>query len=73
MIENPKFDTYDLLDSLQVSVFVIRIADDGLPRYVMINKVGRFWTGLEPEQITGKTALEIFGGATGQNALDQHY
>lgn len=68
----PQFDAYDLIEDLQVSVFVIRIADDGLPRYVMINKVGRVWTGKTPDKIAGKTALEIFGGASGQRALEHH-
>lgn len=72
MTELPDLNPFELMDSMQLSVFWIRVAEDGMPRYISINTVGREWTGLKPEQITGKTALEIFGGKTGPDALKKH-
>ncbi|KPA21527.1 Aerobic respiration control sensor protein ArcB [Shimia sp. SK013] len=65
-------DPFVLMDALQISVFVLKVSDDGLPRYVKINDVGLEWTGLTPEKVVGKTALEIYGGVAGKKALNQH-
>ncbi|MGR3634882.1 MAG: response regulator [Shimia sp.] len=72
MTETLGLDPFVLMDALQISVFVLKVSDDGLPRYVKINDVGLEWTGLTPEKVVGKTALEIYGGVAGKRALDQH-
>lgn len=61
-----------ILDAVDQSIFVLRIGTDGLPRYVTMNKEGRKLTGLSLDDILGKTALEIFGGAVGEHALALH-
>ncbi|SFK84710.1 Signal transduction histidine kinase [Shimia haliotis] len=70
--EQPLIDPIDVMEAVQLSIFWIRVAEDGLPRYISINSVGREWTGLTSEQIPGKTALELFGGETGRAALKKH-
>ena len=55
-----------------MGVFVLEIAEDGLPRYVMMNQVARETAQLEPGFVEGKTAAEIFGEVTGRRALALH-
>jgi hypothetical protein len=61
-----------LLDALPSSVFVLKIGEDGLPRYVTMNKAGCDLVKRRPEDIVGKTAFEIYGGAMGDRALAKH-
>ncbi|TCL08461.1 signal transduction histidine kinase [Shimia isoporae] len=65
-------DVLSVTDAIQISIFILEVAEDGLPRYVSINDVGLGWIGHELDDIVGKTALEIYGGVAGQRALDQH-
>ncbi len=67
-----RLDTQSVLDAVPLSVFILKVGDDGLPRYVSINEIGRKWTGLQPEEIEGKTALELYGGQMGEVALKRH-
>jgi hypothetical protein len=65
-------DSLDIIEAMQVSVFVLEVGEDGLPRYVTLNKVGMEWTGLTLERVIGKTALEIYGSEAGERALSIH-
>lgn len=55
-----------------MAVIVLEVGDDGIPRYVGMNKRSRSITKLPEEGWFGKTALEIFGGSTGERALAKH-
>ncbi len=55
-----------------MAVIVLEVGDDGIPRYVAMNKRSRSVTKLPEEGWFGKTALEIFGGSTGERALAKH-
>lgn len=63
---------FALLEKVKMGVFVLEIADDGLPRYVMMNQSARETAQLEPGFVEGKTAAEIFGEVTGRRALALH-
>lgn len=72
MRQSEILDQSDLLDAVNIALFVLEVGDDGLPRYLNANSIGRKLTGLKLEDMLGKTALEIFGGVTGENALAMH-
>lgn len=55
-----------------MGIFVLEVAEDGLPRYLMMNRLARTTAQLEPDFVVGKTAAEIFGGITGERALAKH-
>lgn len=55
-----------------MAVIVLEVGDDGIPRYVAMNKRSRAITKLSGDSWLGKTALEIFGGSTGERALAHH-
>ncbi|MFY0662452.1 MAG: response regulator [Shimia sp.] len=63
---------FELLNALPTTVFVLKIGEDGLPRYVMMNQAGCDLVKRSPEEIVGKTAYEIYGGAMGDRALGKH-
>ncbi|MBE1295238.1 MAG: response regulator [Rhodobacteraceae bacterium] len=65
-------DIYTLLDAVGMAVIVLEVGDDGIPRYVAMNERSRSITKLPAEGWFGKTALEIFGGSTGERALAKH-
>ncbi len=65
-------DTYAVLDAIGMAVIVLEVGDDGIPRYVAMNNRSRQITKLPAEGWYGKTALEIFGGSTGERALALH-
>ncbi len=65
-------DLFAILDAVGMAVIVLEVGDDGLPRYVAMNERSRHFTKLSTSCWHGKTALEIFGGTTGQRALDLH-
>lgn len=67
-----KTDIYALLDAVGLAVIVLEVGDDGIPRYVAMNKRSRAITKLPAEGWFGKTAFEIFGGSTGERALAKH-
>lgn len=64
-------DRFDILNGVDLAVFVLEIGADGLPRYVAINEQGRALTGFTRQDYIGKTARELFGGATGERAFAQ--
>lgn len=67
------FPGYDaLLNAVPTSVFVLKVGEDGLPRYVMMNQAGLELVRLRSEDIVGKTAQEIYPGAMGERALKKH-
>lgn len=72
MLPDKAFEEYDILDAIDLAIIVMEVGEDGLPRYVAMNKKSRDFTSLTHEDIYGKTALEIFGGATGERALNRH-
>ncbi|WP_294230203.1 ATP-binding protein [uncultured Shimia sp.] len=61
-----------LLDAVPSSVFVLKLCEDGLPRYVSMNKAGCDLVQRRQEDVVGKTAFEIYGGAMGDRALAKH-
>jgi signal transduction histidine kinase/ActR/RegA family two-component response regulator len=61
-----------LLDAVDLALFVLEVGEDGLPRYVIVNPASQKITGLAPQDVFGKTALEIFGGVVGEKALALH-
>lgn len=63
---------YELLDAIDLAIIVMEVGEDGLPRYVAMNKISRDIAELSHSDFLGKTALEIFGGATGKRALAKH-
>jgi signal transduction histidine kinase/ActR/RegA family two-component response regulator len=63
---------YSILDAVGMAVIVLEVGDDGIPRYVAMNQRSRDATKLSEEDWFGKTALEIFGGTTGEHALALH-
>lgn len=72
MRKREKLMEFALLEKVKMGVFVLEIADDGLPRYVMMNQAARESAQLEPGFVEGKTAAEIFGEVTGRRALALH-
>lgn len=72
MLPDKVFEQYGILDAVDLAVIVMEVGDDGLPRYVAMNNKSRSFTGLAFEEVYGKTALEIYGGATGERALNRH-
>ncbi|MFY0618333.1 ATP-binding protein [Shimia sp.] len=60
------------LNEVKFAVFVLEVCEDGLPRYLMVNKEWARATNIDPKDVIGKTALELFGGANGKRGLDQH-
>ncbi|WP_297341950.1 PAS domain-containing sensor histidine kinase [Pseudophaeobacter sp.] len=65
-------DIYSLLDAVGMAVIVLEVGDDGIPRYVAMNKRSRAIAKLSRDSWLGKTAVEIFGGSTGERALAHH-
>jgi PAS domain S-box-containing protein len=61
-----------ILDAVEMAVFVLEVGQDGLPRYLSMNKKARAITGKTPEDVVGKTAMEIFDAPTGEQALYRH-
>ena len=65
-------DLYAILDAVGMAVIILEIGDDGAPRYIAMNKRSREITKIPEQGWFGKTALEIFGGSTGERALALH-
>ncbi|MCF6430078.1 ATP-binding protein [Leisingera sp. MMG026] len=65
-------DHFEVLDSVEIAVIVLKVGGDGLPRYVAMNTKAREFTKLGFDDFAGKTALELYGGATGRRALNHH-
>lgn len=65
-------DLYAILDAVGMAVIVLEVGDDGVPRYIAMNKRSREFTKIPQEGWYGKSALEIFGGSTGERALAIH-
>lgn len=66
-------DYFALLDALPTTVFVLKVDEDGMPRYVMMNKTCCELVNQRQDDIVGKTAFEIYGGAMGERALAKHF
>ncbi len=64
-------DNFALLDAMPTPIFVLKVGDDGLPRYVMMNATCCKMVERRLEDIVGKTAFEIYGGSMGERALAQ--
>lgn len=62
----------EILDAVDMAVIVLEVGADNQPRYVAMNAKSRAITKLSPEDFLGKTALEVYGGTTGQNAMGKH-
>jgi signal transduction histidine kinase len=65
-------DPFAFLDAVAGAIFVLERAEDGMPRYVKVNKELEKGVEISAEDALGKTALEIFGGANGQRGLELH-
>ncbi|MGH1414892.1 MAG: ATP-binding protein [Pelagimonas sp.] len=65
-------DLYAILDAVGMAVIVLEVGDDGIPRYIAMNKRSREVTKLPRDSWFGKTALEIFGGTTGETGFALH-
>ncbi|MEP2718198.1 ATP-binding protein [Pseudophaeobacter sp.] len=65
-------ELYAILDAVGMAVIVLEVGDDGIPRYIAINKRSREFTKIPEKGWFGKSALEIFGGSTGERALAIH-
>ncbi|WP_052261783.1 ATP-binding protein [Leisingera sp. ANG-M1] len=65
-------DPFEVLESVELAVIVLKVGADGLPRYSAINSKAREFTEFEYKDFAGKTALELYGGATGRRALNLH-
>ncbi|UWQ80534.1 response regulator [Leisingera sp. S132] len=65
-------DHFGVLDAVELAVIVLKVGEDGLPRYVHMNTKSREFTKFEYGDYAGKTALELYGGATGRRALNHH-
>ncbi|KIC39477.1 response regulator [Leisingera sp. ANG-M7] len=65
-------DHFGVLDAVEIAVIVLKVGEDGLPRYVHMNTKSREFTKFEHSDFAGKTALELYGGATGRRALNHH-
>lgn len=65
-------DPFEVLESVELAVIVLKVGADGLPRYSAMNSKAREFTEFEYKDFAGKTALELYGGATGRRALNLH-
>ncbi|UWQ61386.1 response regulator [Leisingera caerulea] len=65
-------DHFEILDAVELAVIVLEVGEDGLPRYVAMNTKSRQFTKFKYSDYAGKTALELYGGATGRRALNHH-
>ncbi|MFY0662451.1 MAG: response regulator [Shimia sp.] len=72
MRKRDRLDEFAFLEEVQMGIFVLEVAQDGLPRYLMMNRLARTTAQLEPDFVVGKTAAEIFGGITGEKAMAKH-
>lgn len=72
MLQSEINDQSKFLDAVDIAIFVLEVGEDGLPRYLIVNPASQKLTGLAPQDVVGKTALEIFGGVLGKQALDLH-
>lgn len=64
-------DYFALLDAMPTPIFVLKVGEDGLPRYVMMNAPCCKMVERRLEDVVGKTAFEIYGGSLGERALAQ--
>ncbi len=62
-------ELYAILDAVGIAVIVLEVGDDGIPRYIAINKRSREMAKLPENGWFRKSALELFGGSTGERAL----
>lgn len=65
-------DHFEVLDAVELAVIVLKVGADGMPRYAAMNQQAREFTEFEYSDFAGKTALELYGGATGRRALNLH-
>lgn len=72
MLLDVSSNNYALLDAIELSIIVLEIDPDGLPRYVAMNAKSRGITDFSTDDFFGKTAQELYGGATGDRALSKH-
>ncbi len=63
---------YGLLDAIDQAIIVLEIGPDNLPRYVAMNTKALSTVNLPQPDYVGKTALEVYGGATGERAIAKH-
>ncbi|MDA5558205.1 ATP-binding protein [Shimia sp. MMG029] len=65
-------DQFAFLDAVKGAIFVLEVAQDGMPRYAKVNKEWQLRTEIDAAFAIGKTAYEIFGGANGKRGLQLH-
>lgn len=72
MLQNGLSSNYEILDAVDLAIIVFDVGADGLPRYAAMNARAQEISQLTPKDFLGKTALEIYGGITGERALAKH-
>lgn len=65
-------DMRRLLDAISIPVFVLRVEGDGRPVYAAFNLASAVYSGLDPNDVVGRTAAEIFPGRFGDAAYERH-
>lgn len=72
MLRDVSSNTYKILDAVDLAIMVLEVGTDSLPRYVAMNAKAQAITKLSLSDVFGKTALEVYDGATGERALAKH-
>ena len=62
----------DTLDYISTPVFVVAVKPGMRLEFVTVNAAHTAVSGLRPEDVKGKTAVEVFPGRAGQNAWQRH-
>ncbi|MEP2715785.1 ATP-binding protein [Pseudophaeobacter sp.] len=70
VIQDGPSDQFDLLEAVDLPIFVLVPGEDGLPRYASMNAKGRALVDMEPSDYIGRTALELYGGTMGKRAME---
>ena len=61
-----------LLDHIGTPIFVLEVNDTGVPIYVAFNRAACGATGMNAQDVVGKTAKTIYPGRMGEIAYDRH-
>lgn len=63
---------FDILDHVAVPIFVLRPAADGRVTYAFWNSAAERISGRLRADVLGRTALDLYNGAFGENAYERH-
>lgn len=59
-------------DDIAASVFVLEPDQTGVPRYVVWNTAAELDSGLQRQNVIGKTALDVYAGAIAEKEYEHH-